>query len=104
MLLRRRCGRGYWRQLTEVDDDLAGSGDGAGIGDADGGVLDAEKVMMPSPKVMTDMLLLPTGDVLMINGAKRGTVEWDFADDQNTSMYTTPVLYKPDNPKTQRFT
>ncbi|TXG67373.1 hypothetical protein EZV62_008648 [Acer yangbiense] len=32
-----------------------------------------QKVMMPSPRVMGDMLLLPTGDVLVINGAKRGT-------------------------------
>ncbi|KAK0572252.1 hypothetical protein LWI29_028608 [Acer saccharum] len=58
-----------------------------------------QKVMMPSPRVMGDMLLLPTGDVLMINGAKKGIAGWGFADDPNT----TPVLYKPENPKTRQF-
>ncbi|KAL5786232.1 hypothetical protein ACOSQ2_008624 [Xanthoceras sorbifolium] len=59
-----------------------------------------QKVIMPSPRVMGDMLLLPTGDVLMINGAKKGTAGWNFADDPNM----TPVLYKPDNPKIRQFT
>ncbi|KAL0345214.1 UNVERIFIED_CONTAM: Aldehyde oxidase GLOX1 [Sesamum radiatum] len=31
---------------------------------------------MPSRRVMGDMLLLPTGDVLMINGAQAGTSAW----------------------------
>ncbi|KAK3199469.1 hypothetical protein Dsin_022884, partial [Dipteronia sinensis] len=38
-------------------------------------------------------------DLLMINGAKRGTAGWDFAGDPNT----TPILYKSDNPITQQF-
>ncbi|KAF8400843.1 hypothetical protein HHK36_014146 [Tetracentron sinense] len=56
--------------------------------------------IMPTPRVMGDMLILPTGDVLMINGAKKGTSGWQFADDPNL----TPVLYRPMKPiKTQRF-
>ncbi|XP_010254463.1 PREDICTED: aldehyde oxidase GLOX1 [Nelumbo nucifera] len=55
---------------------------------------------MPSPRVMGDMLNLPTGDILMINGAKRGTSGWEFADEPNF----TPVLYKPKNKRGDRFT
>ncbi|KAL6344547.1 hypothetical protein AAG906_002452 [Vitis piasezkii] len=58
------------------------------------------KEVMPTPRVMGDMLVLPTGDLLMLNGAKRGTSGWNFADDPNY----VPVLYKPDGPITQRFT
>ncbi|PQQ04020.1 WSC domain-containing protein-like [Prunus yedoensis var. nudiflora] len=58
-----------------------------------------QKEMMPTPRTMGDMLILPTGDILMINGAKKGTSGWNFAEDPNS----TPLLYKPDNPETQRF-
>lgn len=54
---------------------------------------------MPTPRVMGDMLVLPTGDVLMINGAKKGTSGWGFADDPNL----TPVIYSPKKPRDQRF-
>ncbi|KAK4433011.1 putative aldehyde oxidase Art an 7 [Sesamum alatum] len=54
---------------------------------------------MPSGRVMGDMLLLPTGDVLMINGAKAGTSAWDAADTPNL----TPVLYSPNKKKGERF-
>ncbi|KAL3839895.1 hypothetical protein ACJIZ3_024486 [Penstemon smallii] len=54
---------------------------------------------MPSPRVMGDLLVLPTGDMLMINGAKAGTSAWNAADIPNL----TPVLYSPDKPKGQRF-
>ncbi|GAV84618.1 Glyoxal_oxid_N domain-containing protein/DUF1929 domain-containing protein [Cephalotus follicularis] len=57
------------------------------------------KETMPSPRVMGDMIQLPTGDVLMINGAKKGTAGWNFAEDPNL----TPVLYRPEKPKTQRY-
>lgn len=57
------------------------------------------KETMPTPMIMGDMVILPTGDMLMINGAKKGTAGWNFAEDPNV----TPVLYKPDNPITQRF-
>ncbi|KAL8503225.1 hypothetical protein ACS0TY_022100 [Phlomoides rotata] len=54
---------------------------------------------MPSPRVMGDMLLLPNGDVLMLNGAKAGTSAWDSADIPNL----TPVLYSPNKKKGDRF-
>ncbi|KAL0337388.1 UNVERIFIED_CONTAM: Aldehyde oxidase GLOX1 [Sesamum calycinum] len=54
---------------------------------------------MPSRRVMGDMLLLPTGDVLMINGAQAGTSAWDAADIPNL----TPVLYSPNKKKGKRF-
>ncbi|TXG67365.1 hypothetical protein EZV62_008640 [Acer yangbiense] len=63
------------------------------------------KLHVPNPNKIKSEALICRGarqlrDVLMINGAKMGTAGWDFADDPNT----TPVLYKPDNPKTQQFT
>lgn len=58
-----------------------------------------KKETMPSPRVMGDMLILPTGDILMINGAKKGVSGWQFADDPNY----VPILYKPDNPTTEQF-
>ncbi|KAF3446418.1 hypothetical protein FNV43_RR11597 [Rhamnella rubrinervis] len=47
------------------------------------------KEVMPTPRIMGDMLVLPTG-----------TAGWNYADDPNL----TPVLYEPENPKTKRFT
>ncbi|XP_004292851.1 PREDICTED: uncharacterized protein LOC101303486 [Fragaria vesca subsp. vesca] len=58
-----------------------------------------QKEMMPTPRIMGDMVILPTGDVLMINGAKKGTAGLNFAEDPNV----IPVIYKPDNPMTRRF-
>ncbi|KAI3446998.1 hypothetical protein Pfo_003663 [Paulownia fortunei] len=58
-----------------------------------------EKEDMPSPRVMGSMLLLPTGDVLIINGAKAGTSAWDAASDPSL----TPVLYSPNKQKGNRF-
>lgn len=47
---------------------------------------------MPFNRVMLDMLLLPTGDVLILNGASRGTAGWENADDP----VLNPVLYRPE--------
>ncbi|MED6134826.1 hypothetical protein PIB30_040534 [Stylosanthes scabra] len=47
---------------------------------------------MPFPRVMADMVLLPTGNVIIINGAANGTAGWENA--ANPVHY--PVLYKPD--------
>ncbi|XP_073043298.1 putative aldehyde oxidase Art an 7 [Primulina eburnea] len=58
-----------------------------------------EKEDMPSPRVMGDLLLLPTGDVLIINGAKAGTSAWNAADIPNLN----PVLYSPNKIPGQRF-
>lgn len=46
---------------------------------------------MPMPRVMGDMLLLPTSDVLIINGAQRGSAGWGAARDPAFS----PILYNP---------
>lgn len=54
---------------------------------------------MPSPRVMGDMLILPTGDVIMLHGAKKGTSAWEFADEPNI----VPLLYRADKPRTERF-
>ncbi|CAN6540039.1 unnamed protein product [Malus baccata var. baccata] len=59
-----------------------------------------QKEMMPTPRTMGDLLILPTGDILIVNGAKEGIAGWNFAQDPNL----TPLLYRPDNPTTQRFT
>ncbi|CAN6587633.1 unnamed protein product [Malus baccata var. baccata] len=45
---------------------------------------------MPMPRVMSDMLLLPTGDVLIINGASNGTAGWENAE----NPVFNPVLYR----------
>ncbi|KAJ4839886.1 hypothetical protein Tsubulata_003194, partial [Turnera subulata] len=55
--------------------------------------------LMPSPRVMGDAVLLPAGEVLMLNGAKRGCSGWGFARDPNYK----PVLYNPRGKKGQRF-
>ncbi|CAM8954013.1 unnamed protein product [Rhodiola kirilowii] len=45
---------------------------------------------MPMRRIMGDMILLPTGDVLIVNGAGRGAAGWDNA----RSPVLNPVLYK----------
>ncbi|KAF9605589.1 hypothetical protein IFM89_017932 [Coptis chinensis] len=54
---------------------------------------------MPMPRVMGDMVILPTGDVLIINGATSGTSGWELARDP----ITTPLAYRPWAPINQRF-
>lgn len=55
---------------------------------------------MPTPRVMGDMLLLPTGkDVLIINGASSGTAGWELAQDP---AYV-PVMYRLDATAGSRF-
>ncbi|KAI3720260.1 hypothetical protein L6452_21173 [Arctium lappa] len=46
---------------------------------------------MPLRRIMPDMILLPTGDVLIINGAARGTAGWENA----IEPALHPVLYEP---------
>ncbi|XP_068650454.1 aldehyde oxidase GLOX1-like isoform X2 [Aristolochia californica] len=45
---------------------------------------------MPLARVMGDMILLPTGDVLIINGAAKGTAGWDVG----REPVLNPVLYR----------
>lgn len=54
---------------------------------------------MPGARVMSDMVLLPNGDVLIINGAGVGTAGWELGRDPVLS----PFLYKPNNRVGLRF-
>ncbi|CAN1770125.1 Aldehyde oxidase GLOX [Linum perenne] len=54
---------------------------------------------MPFGRIMGDMVMLPTGDVLIINGAQAGTQGFELA--SNPCLY--PVLYRPDQPVGLRF-
>lgn len=54
---------------------------------------------MPSSRVMGDMIILPTSEVLIINGAKQGTSGWGSA----VNPATSPYLYTPDKPSGLRF-
>ncbi|PWA74010.1 Copine [Artemisia annua] len=54
---------------------------------------------MPGPRLMSDMITLPTGDILIINGAKQGCAGWNSA----TLPAFEPYLYRPDNPTGHRF-
>ncbi|RZC89314.1 hypothetical protein C5167_029218 [Papaver somniferum] len=50
---------------------------------------------MPMERVMGDMILLPTGDVLLINGAKKGAAGWYLG----REPVLNPVLYQPESSK-----
>lgn len=54
---------------------------------------------MPMPRTMGDMVILPTGDVLIINGAEKGSQGWGKA----SAAILTPVLYATKNARA-RFT
>ncbi|KAL2504019.1 glyoxal oxidase-related protein [Abeliophyllum distichum] len=54
---------------------------------------------MPLARVIGDMVLLPNGEVLIINGASTGTAGWELG--RNPVM--SPVIYQPDNPSGSRF-
>ena len=55
---------------------------------------------MPTPRVMGDMLILPTAEVLIINGAKLGTAGWGVSRQPNLA----PLLYNPGYRRFQEFT
>ncbi|CAN6539277.1 unnamed protein product [Malus baccata var. baccata] len=54
---------------------------------------------MPQAKVMGDMLLLPDGTVLLINGASSGTAGWE----NGRNPVLNPVVYRPNNAIGSRF-
>ncbi|KVH95683.1 aldehyde oxidase GLOX-like [Cynara cardunculus var. scolymus] len=58
-----------------------------------------EMETMPIARVMGDMVILPNGDVLIINGAGSGLAGWENAQDP----ITRPVIYHPNNPQNARF-
>ncbi|KAM7256794.1 hypothetical protein ACFE04_012535 [Oxalis oulophora] len=54
---------------------------------------------MPSPRMMGDMVILPNGQVIILNGCKNGTAGWG---DGKVPNYT-PVLYTPEALMNNRF-
>lgn len=54
---------------------------------------------MPFGRIMGDMVMLPNGDVLVINGAMSGTQGFELA----SNPCLNPVLYRPDQPVGLRF-
>lgn len=56
--------------------------------------------MMPMRRTMGDMLLLPSEDVLIINGAQEGCQGWGYA----KNPVLSPVVYNPSMAKGERFT
>ncbi|XWS45928.1 hypothetical protein CRYUN_Cryun14cG0021500 [Craigia yunnanensis] len=54
---------------------------------------------MPLARVMGDMILLPDGNVLLINGAGSGSAGWLLG----RNPVLSPVLYRPDNQIGTRF-
>lgn len=58
-----------------------------------------EMETMPSPRVMGDMLNLPTGEVLIINGGLTGAAGWGNSENPNYN----PVIYRPYAKSGSRF-
>nr|XP_043633311.1 aldehyde oxidase GLOX-like [Erigeron canadensis] len=58
-----------------------------------------EMEYMPFGRIMGDMVMLPTGDVLIINGAQAGSQGFG----QASKPCLNPVLYKPDELRGLRF-
>ncbi|GKB82923.1 aldehyde oxidase GLOX [Tanacetum coccineum] len=54
---------------------------------------------MPVGRIMGDMVMLPTGDVVIINGAQAGSQGFELA----SKPCLSPVLYQPDEPVGSRF-
>ncbi|KAG8388525.1 hypothetical protein BUALT_Bualt02G0134600 [Buddleja alternifolia] len=54
---------------------------------------------MPRARLMNDMITLPTGHVLIINGVKKGCAGWNYASDPSLE----PYLYKPKKTLGKRF-
>ncbi|CAN4122943.1 unnamed protein product [Withania somnifera] len=54
---------------------------------------------MPLARTMGDMVILPNGNVLIVNGAALGTAGWQIA----RNPVLNPVIYRPDNPLDSRF-
>ncbi|KAK7351741.1 hypothetical protein VNO77_11404 [Canavalia gladiata] len=54
---------------------------------------------MPNGRVMNDMVMLPNGDVLLINGARSGVAGWDSA----LNPVLEPFIYQPNSPVGSRF-
>ncbi|KAJ0548635.1 putative galactose oxidase [Helianthus annuus] len=55
--------------------------------------------IMPMGRVMSDMVLLPNGDVLIVNGGSNGTAGWEYG----RNPVLNPLIYRPYNPVSKRF-
>ena len=63
---------------------------------------------MPQPRLMADSILLPTGEVMIVNGASSGIAGYGNVIDQvgasnAANPVFTPVLYRPNAPLGERF-
>jgi len=63
---------------------------------------------MPQPRLMADSILLPTGEVMIVNGAGSGIAGYGNVINQvgasnAANPVFTPVLYRPDAPLGERF-
>ena len=54
---------------------------------------------MLGPRTMSDMLILPNEEILIMNGAQKGIAGWDRA----TTPSFSPLLYRPKAPLCARF-
>ncbi|MCL7051628.1 hypothetical protein MKW94_028621 [Papaver nudicaule] len=54
---------------------------------------------MPAPRLLSDMIILPTGQILIINGARNGAAGWDNA----VRPSRQPFLYSPKKKWGSRF-
>ena len=62
----------------------------------------------PFPAVLTEGVMLPTGKILIINGAKTGTaayntLQWETGNSNADNPSTTPLLYDPNAAVGSRF-
>ncbi|KAJ7541079.1 hypothetical protein O6H91_10G045000 [Diphasiastrum complanatum] len=58
-----------------------------------------EMETMPISRVMGDMIILPNAQILIVNGAQRGSAGWGLARDP----VLMPLLYSPSEAVSQRF-
>lgn len=92
------CGGAQFGAFLRSDIDLPAGGNCGRITATDPAP-EWETEDMPFARVMGDMVMLPTGDVLLINGAQSGAQGFNLA--SNPCLY--PVLYQPATPAGLRF-
>lgn len=92
------CGGARYGAFIAMDDTVPANGScGRIVATSDDPVWEME--VMPFARIMGDMVMLPTGEVVIINGAQSGTQGFDLA----SNPCLNPVLYRPDQPNGLRF-
>ncbi|CAO2837143.1 unnamed protein product [Amaranthus hypochondriacus] len=92
------CGGAHYGAYITMDNSVPANGScGRIIATSDEPVWEMEE--MPFARIMGDMVMLPTGEVVIINGAQKGTQGFDLA----SNPCLNPVLYRPDQPVGLRF-